>query len=192
MFRCTDMTTAVNILRPAHRSELAGSDGFGGQSLENGFPHSAGYAPPNATPSLEDIKRLRRYISMVTFDLPRELQHKKFIELRNPPKFYGGHIVAFWDLQLSKAIGQTLVDNDMATKFKRGVDPDVNNPNRVKHPHTKQFEWEPVPISQVISYRNRVWAAVDNTYHDWIANGPMKVSQALWESHEHDGEYSIF
>ena len=182
----TDMPTAVNVLRPAPRAQLATPNVFDAESLENGLSGFGDHVPPNITPSLEKIKEARHYFMMVTTGLPREDMYDTPIHLRNAPIFYLGHIPAVWELRLSEALGYELVDPDKANRFKRGKDAKVDDPDVVPHSHSKEPDEGWGSFEEVFGYGQRVRACVDTHYHEWVSQEPWKARQGLWEAFEHE------
>ena len=92
-------------------------------------------------PSLRDWEGVWAAWDAVTRQmLPREGLLDKPINLRNACIFYLGHIPAFLDIQLCKVLpGPAAVPTEPASYhaiFERGIDPDVDNPERC-HQHSE-------------------------------------------------------
>ncbi|KAJ1565656.1 hypothetical protein HK096_000727 [Nowakowskiella sp. JEL0078] len=80
---------------------------------------------------------------------------EKPITLRHPFIFYLGHLPSFMDILLSRCLKQKYTEPAyFPTIFERGIDPDVENPEKC-HDHSEVPESWP-SLEEVIAYRDRV------------------------------------
>lgn len=125
--------------------------------------------------------------------LPYEGLLEKPIKLRNACIFYLGHLPTFLDIQLKKTTGEPLTEPASYAKiFERGIDPDVDNPEKC-HAHSEiPDEWP--PLDEILDYQNRVRARVRAIYQSAFGDRrphghaplPRPVAQAIWVGFEHD------
>lgn len=77
------------------------------------------------------------------------------IALRHPFIFYLGHLPAFFDIQLSRALNEPLTSpQQFASIFERGMDPIVSNP-RLCHSHSPAPAKWPA-ANDILEYREKV------------------------------------
>lgn len=138
-----------------------------------------------ALPSLEDWKSAWQAWDAVTRDmLPRQSLAEQPIKLRHACIFYLGHIPAFLDTQLCKATGEPATEpSRFRAVFERGIDPDVDDPERC-HAHSPVPERWP-PAAQIADYQARVRDRVRRLYPGAAAL-PRHVGRAVWAGFEHE------
>lgn len=109
----------------------------------------------------------------------------KPIKLRNACIFYFGHIPTFLDIQLNKTTESAPTEpRHYATIFERGIDPDVDNPEKC-HAHSQiPDEWP--PIDQILEYQTRVRNRLRSQYENGAENIPRHVARAIWVGFEHE------
>ena len=129
--------------------------------------------------------------------LPREGLLDKPINLRNACIFYLGHIPAFLDIQLCKTLpAGAAAPTEPAyyhTIFERGIDPDVDDPERC-HQHSEiPDEWP--PVDDILAYQGRVRARIAELYRHYRhasarggeeASFPRDLGRAIWVGFEHE------
>lgn len=148
--------------------------------------HPSEYAA-QPVPSLDEFKQLWSAWDLVTRHMiPEEDLLSKPIKLRNCCIFYLGHIPTFLDIHLTKATSHTPTEpRHFHTIFERGIDPDVDNPEKC-HAHSEiPDEWP--PLAEILTYQARVRTRVEYLLgrHDGALT--RKVEQALWLGFEHEG-----
>ncbi|KAJ1923016.1 hypothetical protein IWQ60_006138 [Tieghemiomyces parasiticus] len=135
--------------------------------------------------------------------VPREHLDAQPIPLRLPFVFYLGHIPAFVDLRLARALGVSPVrDAEFTRYFERGIDPDIQNPNQC-HTHSPlPTEWP--AVESLLDYdeevRQRIREVLDRyevpadpslevgTAPTGISKSlaiPGLVARSLWMGYEH-------
>ncbi|KAG6003635.1 Ergothioneine biosynthesis protein 1 [Claviceps maximensis] len=137
-------------------------------------------------PSLADWRALWYAWDIVTRSmLPRQKLTEKPIKLRNACIFYLGHIPTFLDIQLTKTTGYTSTDPaSYYAIFERGIDPDVDNPDKC-HDHSEvPKEWP--AVEDIVAYQGRVRDRLIEIYHQGVHEIARKVARAIWVSFEHE------
>lgn len=78
----------------------------------------------------------------------------KPIKLRNACIFYLGHIPAFFDIKMTEASNGKPTEPKYFHKiFERGIDPDVDNPEKV-HAHSEVPDIWP-DLKEILEYQDR-------------------------------------
>ena len=139
-------------------------------------------------PSLKDFKDLWAFWDLVTRHMiPEDEILSKPIKLRNCCLFYLGHIPTFLDLTLTRAKqGPATEPSFYQTIFERGIDPDVDNPEKC-HAHSEIPETWP-PVGQILTYQANVRSRLASLYSaDGVPTTP-EAGRPLWLSFEHEGK----
>ncbi|KAJ0310882.1 hypothetical protein Brms1b_008439 [Colletotrichum noveboracense] len=137
-------------------------------------------------PSLSDWEALWTAWDAVTQSmLPREELLDKPIKLRNACIFYLGHIPGFLDIQLTKTTKKPATEPaHFQPMFERGIDPDVDNPEKC-HSHSEiPDEWP--AVEEIIEYQRSVRSRLRSLYKDGIDNIPRPIAQGIWVGFEHE------
>jgi hypothetical protein len=140
----------------------------------------------SVVPTLEDWRGLWSTWDTVTRGMiPNHELLNKPIKLRNACIFYLGHIPTFLDIQLNKATGDPLCEPSYYTQiFERGIDPDVDNPEKC-HAHSEiPDEWP--PVEEILEYQVQVRRKVEQLYATKTATSSRKVGRSLWAGFEHE------
>ncbi|KAI9693514.1 MAG: hypothetical protein M1820_009202 [Bogoriella megaspora] len=149
------------------------------------FPSDPKVYASNPVPTLDDWKNLWASWDVVTQDMiPKEELLSKPIKLRNACIFYLGHIPAFLDIKLTHVLGGKPTEPATYHQiFERGIDPDVDNPEKC-HAHSEiPNEWP--ALTELLAYQDRVRERVLGLY----ASGQAKdqsVGRCLWLGLEHE------
>ncbi|EFQ30701.1 uncharacterized protein GLRG_05845 [Colletotrichum graminicola M1.001] len=137
-------------------------------------------------PTLDDWSALWTAWDAVTQKmLPKEELLDKPIKLRNACVFYLGHIPGFLDIQLTKTT-KTLPTEPAGFQpmFERGIDPDVDNPEKC-HSHSEiPDEWP--PVEQILEYQQRVRSRLQDQYRNGVDKIPRAIAQGIWVGFEHE------
>lgn len=117
--------------------------------------------------------------------LPKQELTEKPIKLRNACIFYLGHIPTFLDMQLTKTTGSVATHPaSYSAIFERGIDPDVDNPEKC-HVHSEiPDEWP--HVDDITAYQNRVRARLTKLYERGLEEIPRNVARAIWVGFEHE------
>ncbi|KAJ0360325.1 hypothetical protein COL154_007583 [Colletotrichum chrysophilum] len=137
-------------------------------------------------PSLSDWEALWTAWDAVTQSmLPREELLDKPIKLRNACIFYLGHIPGFLDIQLTKTTKKPATEPaHFQPMFERGIDPDVDNPEKC-HSHSEiPDEWP--AVEEIIEYQRSVRSRLRSLYKDGTDNIPRPIAQGIWVGFEHE------
>jgi len=135
-------------------------------------------------PTLGDWKGLWADWDVVTRRMiPDEELLGKPIKLRNACIFYLGHIPTFLEIQLKKVSQLPPCEpQHYSDIFERGIDPDVDNPDKC-HDHSEIPEEWP-PLEEILAFQGQVREKVKKIYNsDNIARG---IGRALWIGFEHE------
>lgn len=147
------------------------------------FPSQPSLYASSHIPTTSDWHSLWQAWDVVTRRmLPEQELGEKPIRLRNACVFYLGHIPAFLDIQLSKVTGEPRTKPDyFASIFERGIDPDVDDPQKC-HDHSEvPKEWP--PVDEILRYQDAVRARLLSFYESDI---PRTVARAVWLGFEHE------
>ncbi|KAF2799877.1 hypothetical protein K505DRAFT_320917 [Melanomma pulvis-pyrius CBS 109.77] len=137
-------------------------------------------------PSLSDWSSLWDAWDTVTRRMiPETVLDSKPIKLRNAFFFYLGHIPTFLDIHISRATGDGPTEPAYFRQiFERGIDPDVDNPERC-HDHSEiPDEWP--PLEDVLKFQTEVREKTEALYASCATNTDPRVSRAMWIGFEHE------
>lgn len=137
----------------------------------------------SSLPTIQDWESLWASWDIVTKAmLPDQDLQEKPIKLRNACIFYLGHIPTFLDIQLHKTTKLPPTEPAGFYKiFERGIDPDVDNPERC-HDHSEIPEEWP-PVAEIESFQERVRDRLRKLYEGKISRD---VGRAIWVGFEHE------
>ncbi|KAH7179815.1 C-type lectin protein [Fusarium flagelliforme] len=137
-------------------------------------------------PSLKEWEDLWAAWHLVTTKMiPADALMEQPIPLRNPLLFYLGHIPAFEDIHLTRAInGKPVEPAVYHDYFGRGIDPDVNDPTQC-HDHSELPKTWP-SLQNILDYRHRVNQRIIGLYDDPKTFGNRTIERALWIGFEHE------
>lgn len=145
----------------------------------------AAYAS-SALPTLDDWEGLWTAWDTVTRGMiPGDELLDKPIKLRNACIFYIGHIPTFLDIQLNKVTKTRATEPESyASIFERGIDPDVDNPEKC-HSHSEIPEEWP-PLEEILAYQEKVRGRLRGLYEGGPGNIHRNIGRAIWCSFEHE------
>ncbi|KAK8137247.1 hypothetical protein PG984_005187 [Apiospora sp. TS-2023a] len=151
------------------------------------FPLKVNDYASTPVPFLEEWEILWQAWDVVTTRMiPADALMEQPIPLRNPLKFYVGHIPTFEDIHLSRATGTPLTQpTSYATFFERGIDPDVEDPTQC-HDHSELPTVWP-DLSEMLEYREKVKGRIKVQYDTGRAYSDRSIGRALWIGYEHEG-----
>ncbi|KAL8630666.1 hypothetical protein Q9189_003589 [Teloschistes chrysophthalmus] len=151
-----------------------------------GFPLKPAAYAAEPVPSFDEWTKLWAAWDLVTQRmLPDGEVLSKPIKLRNSCVFYLGHIPTFLDIHLTKATGGQPTEPSVYQKiFERGIDPDVDNPEKC-HAHSEIPEEWP-PVAEILGYQARVRSRVKDLTSREDEALSSKVGRALWLGFEHE------
>ena len=137
-------------------------------------------------PSLREFEQLWAAWDLVTRHMiPQEEMLSKPIKLRNACIFYIGHIPAFLDMHLTRATAKPATEPAVYhVMFERGIDPDVDNPEKC-HAHSDiPDEWP--PLAEILDYQERVRERTRSLYGITRLVFDRKIGRTLWLGFEHE------
>ncbi|KAE8150601.1 Aldehyde/histidinol dehydrogenase [Aspergillus avenaceus] len=150
------------------------------------YPTSPSQYAARSIPSFEEWQSLWTAWDIVTKSMvPREELHSKPIKLRNDLVFYLGHIPTFLDIHLTRALGGNPTDpKSYQMIFERGIDPDVDNPEKC-HTHSEVPDQWPA-LRDILDYQERVRRRVRSIYQNENLAEDRVLGEALWVGFEHE------
>ncbi|KAJ7780841.1 DUF323 domain-containing protein [Mycena maculata] len=143
---------------------------------------------PFGVPSPQDWENLWAAWDCITRRMiPPSMLMQKPIDLRHICLFYLGHIPTFLDIHLSRLLQEPHTEPEA---FKRGIDPDVDDPT-VCHPHSEvpQNDEDWPTLVSILQFQARVRARVLKLYEDLDAGNramTRKVGRVLFMTFEHE------
>jgi formylglycine-generating enzyme required for sulfatase activity len=137
-------------------------------------------------PSLSDWSKLWAAWDAVTREMiPEDEFLSKPIDLRNACIFYLGHIPTFFDIHMARATDSSPSDPAYFWKiFERGVDPDVDDPEKC-HAHSEVPESWP-PVNDILKYQQTIREKAEALYASGEVDRNPRVSRAVWIAFEHE------
>jgi formylglycine-generating enzyme required for sulfatase activity len=123
--------------------------------------------------------------------LTKDMMFERPIALRHFFIFYIGHIPAFLDIQLSRALNESYTEpEEYATIFERGIDPDMDDPS-VCNPHSEvpvnPEDWP--KVDEIIDFSHRVRERLRSLMQD-CATGKRhmtkRLARIIWMTFEHE------
>jgi L-histidine Nalpha-methyltransferase / hercynylcysteine S-oxide synthase len=141
---------------------------------------------PSPVPTLKEWEQLwASWDNLTQQMIPKEELLSKPIKLRNACIFYLGHIPTFLDIHLTRATKGALTEPASYPRiFERGIDPDVDNPEKC-HVHSEiPDEWP--PVEEVLAYQGRVRERVKLLYASGAPETDHRVKRAIWVGFEHE------
>ncbi|RAL04705.1 DUF323 domain protein [Aspergillus ibericus CBS 121593] len=149
------------------------------------FPTSPSQYAAQSIPDFEEFQSLWTAWDIVTKAMvPREELLSKPIKLRNALIFYLGHIPTFLDVHLTRALGgKPTHPRSYRLIFERGIDPDVDDPEKC-HAHSEiPDEWP--ALGEILDYQARVRSRVRSIFQkDNVED--RTLGEALWLGFEHE------
>lgn len=151
------------------------------------FPLDVGRYAGGPVPSVAEFQQLWAVWDYITIKLIPEAELlSKPIRLRNCCIFYLGHIPTFLDLHVAKAIQGVPTEPALYRQiFERGIDPDVDNPEKC-HDHSEIPDIWP-PLDEILAFRDKVRDRVILLHENGTAEKNRALGRALWLAFEHEG-----
>ncbi|WWC68052.1 uncharacterized protein I206_101971 [Kwoniella pini CBS 10737] len=147
-------------------------------------------------PKWNDWLDLWQFWDHITLQMiPKEMLHKKPIDLRHICLFYLGHIPTFLDIHLTRLTkGSHTEPEYFKTIFERGIDPDVDDPTKC-HDHSEvpmsEEDWPSLP--EILSFRDRVRLRLKGIY-DSLSTGQKQFTRhtgrVLFMTYEHEAMHA--
>ncbi|KAI9683607.1 MAG: hypothetical protein M1829_004911 [Trizodia sp. TS-e1964] len=117
--------------------------------------------------------------------IPKNELLSKPIDLRNACIFYLGHIPTFLDIQLNLATKEfPSRPNHYRDIFERGIDPDVDNPEKC-HAHSEAPDTWP-SVREILEFQSGVRSRVESLYKSNEIGKNRKLQRALWLAFDHE------
>ncbi|KKK26388.1 hypothetical protein ARAM_006780 [Aspergillus rambellii] len=150
------------------------------------FPTSPSEYAAHPIPSLKEFQSMWTAWDIVTKAMvSQEELLSKPIKLRNALIFYLGHIPTFSDIHLTRASGGKPTEPKSYQQiFERGIDPDVDDPEKC-HSHSEiPNEW---PLrSEILGYEERVRNRVRSILETPDLSQDQNLGEAIWIGFEHE------
>ncbi|KAF2750465.1 hypothetical protein M011DRAFT_474899 [Sporormia fimetaria CBS 119925] len=150
------------------------------------FPSRSDKYAARPAPSLQDWEGMWAAWDLVSRGMvPSEELLAKPINLRNAIIFYLGHIPTFLDIHLVRATdGQPTEPGYFWTIFERGVDPDVDNPEKC-HAHSEIPDSWP-HLEEILKFQTKLRNKVTKLYADGAVDKSPRLKKAMWIGFEHE------
>ncbi|WVF69677.1 hypothetical protein IAT40_004456 [Kwoniella sp. CBS 6097] len=188
--RSTDTTTRPDemsetmLLEPEAKAQVQADEGKAIGRTHEGVP------------SWEEWLDLWKFWDHITLEMiPKEMLHKKPIDLRHICLFYLGHIPTFLDIHLTRMTkGAHTEPEYFKTIFERGIDPDVDDPTKC-HDHSEvpmsEEDWPSLP--EILAFRDRVRARLRGIF-DQLSSSQMPFTRhtgrVLFMTFEHEAMHA--
>ncbi|KAL2843896.1 hypothetical protein BJY01DRAFT_191637 [Aspergillus pseudoustus] len=156
------------------------------QSAALSLPTSPSQFAASPIPKLEEFQSLWTAWDIATKAMiPQEELLSKPIKLRNSLIFYLGHIPTFSDIHLTRALrGKPTDPKSYQLIFERGIDPDVDDPEKC-HSHSEiPDEWP--SRADILGYQERVRNRVRSVLQMPKLGYDRTLGEALWIGFEHE------
>lgn len=146
-------------------------------------PHEYAAQP---VPSLNEWRGLWRAWDAVTRQMiPEDELLSKPINLRNACIFYLGHIPTFLDIHMARATNGKATDPAYFWQiFERGIDPDVDDPEKC-HAHSEIPDSWP-PLEEILAHQQKIREKVESLYASNLVGTNHHVARAMWLGFEHE------
>ncbi|MCJ1469620.1 hypothetical protein MMC07_008255 [Pseudocyphellaria aurata] len=137
-------------------------------------------------PSLQEFQQLWAAWDTITRRMiPGKDLLSKPIKLRNCCLFYMGHIPTFLDIHVTRAIqGSPTHPAYFYDIFERGIDPDVDDPEKC-HTHSEIPDTWP-PLHEVLAFQDRVRRRLTSLFENGSAETNRRLARSLWLCFEHE------
>lgn len=151
------------------------------------FPKNPDQYAVKAVPTLSDWDQMWAAWDAVTLTMiPEEELLSKPIKLRNACIFYLGHIPTFLDIHIARATDGKPTDPSYFWKiFERGIDPDVDNPEKC-HDHSEIPDAWP-QLNTILEFQEKVRTKVRDLYASGATDEQPRLAKAMWLAFEHEG-----
>lgn len=139
----------------------------------------------STVPTIEDWQGLWNAWDIVTRkQIPEEELLHQPIRLRNACIFYLGHIPTFLDMKMSDVTGMPLCEPSyFPSIFERGIDPDVDNPEKCHSHSAIPDEWP--KLEEILEHQENVRAKVRAMYQSGQYQD-RTIGRSLWMGFEHE------
>ncbi|KAJ4334700.1 hypothetical protein N0V95_009101 [Ascochyta clinopodiicola] len=150
------------------------------------FPTKPDTYAAQPVPSLNEWRDLWKAWDAVTRQMiPEEELLSKPINLRNACIFYLGHIPTFLDIHMARATDGKASDPAYFWQiFERGIDPDVDDPEKC-HAHSEIPDSWP-PLGEILTHQQTIRAKAEDLYTSGAVESSPRVSRAMWLGFEHE------
>jgi formylglycine-generating enzyme required for sulfatase activity len=117
--------------------------------------------------------------------IPEDELLSKPINLRNACIFYLGHIPTFLDIHMARATdGKASEPAYFWQIFERGIDPDVDDPEKC-HAHSEIPDSWP-PLAEILTHQQTVREKAEALYASGSVDNSPRIARAMWLGFEHE------
>ncbi|KAJ4323572.1 hypothetical protein N0V94_001765 [Neodidymelliopsis sp. IMI 364377] len=150
------------------------------------FPTKPDVYAAQPVPSLSEWQELWKAWDAVTRQMiPEDELLSKPINLRNACIFYLGHIPTFLDIHMARATdGEASNPAYFWQIFERGIDPDVDDPEKC-HAHSEIPDSWP-PLAEILTHQQTVRDKAEALYASGSVDNSPRVARAMWLGFEHE------
>lgn len=150
------------------------------------FPTQPESYAAQPVPTLAEWRELWKVWDAVTRHMIPEVELlSKPINLRNACIFYLGHIPTFLDIHMARATGGKATDPAYFWQiFERGIDPDVDDPEKC-HAHSEIPDAWP-PLDEILTHQQKIRERAETLYESGAVESNQRVARAMWLGFEHE------
>lgn len=150
------------------------------------FPTNPDVYAAQPVPALAEWRELWTAWDAVTRQMiPEDELLSKPINLRNACIFYLGHIPTFLDIHMARATGGKASDPAYFWQiFERGIDPDVDDPEKC-HAHSEIPDSWP-PLHEILAHQQTIREKAETLYKTGAVKDSPRVARAMWLGFEHE------
>ncbi|KAJ4379613.1 hypothetical protein N0V86_004794 [Didymella sp. IMI 355093] len=117
--------------------------------------------------------------------IPEDELLSKPINLRNACIFYLGHIPTFLDIHMARATDGKATDPAYFWQiFERGIDPDVDDPEKC-HAHSEIPDSWP-PLDEILAHQQKIREKAESLYTSGAVESSHSIARAMWLGYEHE------
>jgi formylglycine-generating enzyme required for sulfatase activity len=150
------------------------------------FPAKPDAYAAQPVPTLAEWRELwKAWDAATRHMIPEDELLSKPINLRNACIFYLGHIPTFLDIHMARATDGKPTDPAYFWQiFERGIDPDVDDPEKC-HAHSEIPDTWP-PLDEILTHQQKIREKAESLYTSGAVEQSHRISRAMWLGYEHE------
>lgn len=150
------------------------------------FPTKPDEYAAQPVPTLAEWRELwKAWDAATRHMIPEDELLSKPINLRNACVFYLGHIPTFLDIHMARATDGKPTDPAYFWQiFERGIDPDVDDPEKC-HAHSEIPDTWP-PLDEILAHQQMIREKAESLYMSGAVVKSHRIARAMWLGYEHE------